>query len=391
MNPRQIRNYHRNPNFIEVVNNWVESHWATPAYSGWVILGIALALFGAATNTMAGWLYVLSGILFALLALNIYIARQTVKHLEIKRSPIEPVSAGDELTIELTIYNPTKTAKTLLQIIDQLPSVLSKPVITSIEMIPPQETIKWVYYAHSNRRGIYHWHDLDVKTAAPLGLFYSCRQRHLETKAIVYPQVLPLKICPLVDNIGREKTRQQQSQRFYHNATEGVTKTLRQYRFGDPIRLIHWRSSARFGDLQVRELETITGGEEIIIAIDNTSVWKDEYFEQAVIASASMYFYASRQQLDVKLWTAETGIIRGSKVALETLAGIEFDTGINNYELPNSPVIWLSYNAQSLNDLPEGSRYFLFNPEANKSSNLSLLGITYSTQEALENQLQKPI
>ncbi len=62
MNPRQIRNYYRKPNLIKRINNWVESHWATPAFSGWIILGIALAFFGAATNTMAGWLYVLSGI-----------------------------------------------------------------------------------------------------------------------------------------------------------------------------------------------------------------------------------------------------------------------------------------------------------------------------------------
>lgn len=390
MNPKHQYST-KKKNLLRVVNDWLESHWATPAYSGWILLAISLCFFGAATNTMAGWLYVLSGILFSLLGLNIFVARQTLNKLLIKRSPIEPVSAGDELTIELIINNPTKTAKTLLQIIDQLPSVLSPPVTTSIETIPPQETIKWIYYAHSNRRGIYHWHDLDIKTAAPLGLFSCRRQRQLETKAIVYPQVLPLKVCPLIDNLGAEETRQQQSERLYQSATEGVTKGLRQYRFGDPIRLIHWRSSAKFDNLQVRELETITGGEEVIIALDNSSDWQDEYFEQAVIAAASMYFYASRQQLNVNLWTAETGIVHGSKVVLETLAEVEFGTGIKNNNLPSSPLIWLSSNNQAFDDLPKGSRWFLFAGEATQVTNASLSGIVYSEKESLESQLQKPL
>ncbi len=394
MNPRQINRKTRktrSPNFITNVNNWLETHWVTPSYTGWVMFFIGLAFFGAATNTMAGWLYVLSGVIFALLALNIIVARNTVKQLEIKRSLVEPVSAGDQLTLELIIKNPTKTPKTLLQIIDQLPSVLSSPVINNFEVIAPESTIKWIYYAYTDRRGIYHWHDLDLKSAAPLGLMYCRRSREIPIKAIVYPQVLPLKSCPLIDNIGAEQTKQRQSEKLYRAATEGVTKTLRQYRFGDPIRLIHWRSSAKFGEFQVRELETITGGEEVIIALDNASEWKDEIFEQAVIAAASMYFYANRQQLDVKLWTAETGIIHGSRVVLETLAGVEFGTQSSNNLPPSAPTIWLSSQTDFLSQLPQGSRYLLFNESLNPSNEKFIQGIVYSQNESLDNQLQKPL
>lgn len=396
MNPRQIdrkTRKTRSPNVLIKINNWLETHWVTPSYTGWVIFFIGLAFFGAATNTMAGWLYVLSGVIFAFLALNIIVARNTVKQLEIKRSLVEAVSAGDQLSLELIIKNPQKTAKTLLQIIDQLPSVLSSPVINNLEVIPPQKTIKWIYYAHTDRRGIYHWQDLDLKTAAPLGLTYCRRTRQIPIKAIVYPEVLPLKTCPIIDNIGAEQTKQRQSERLYRAASEGVTKTLRQYRYGDPMRLIHWRSSAKFGDFQVRELETITGGEEVIIALDNASNWEDEIFEQAVIAAASMYFYASRQQLEVKLWTAETGTIHGNRVVLETLAGVEFATQTSNYSLPSTPTIWLSSHTGFFSQLPEGSRYFLFDESLNPHSNneKSLTGIVYRKKESLESQLQKSL
>ncbi len=392
MNLRSKKRYSDYSNNLFVaLNYWLETHFATPGYGGWVVLGIALSFFGAATNTMAGWLYVLSGTLFALVGLNIFIAIKTTKKLQIKRSAIAPVSAGDELTIELIITNPTKSAKNLIAIVDKLPFVLSPPVTTVIETIAPQQTIKLIYYAHCQKRGIYYWQEIDLKTAAPIGLFYSTRKRNINISAIVYPQILTLKTCPLIDLMGTEESKQRQSEKLYQNSSEGITKTLRTYRFGDPIRLVHWRSSARFGDLQVRELETITGGQEIIICLDNSSTWQEKYFEQAVIAAASLYFYGSYQQLEVKLWTADTGMVKGNKVVLETLAGVEF-AAQNLHQIPDLPLIWLSNNSNALNSLPNNSSWFLFPDEDDNidvPQNCASTGIIYDHNQPMANLLQK--
>ncbi len=149
-------------------------------------------------------------------------------------------------------------------------------------------------------------------TGAPLGLFWSRRQRHCEATAIVYPTVLPLKTCPLVDELGQEESqRSEYTGKPLQTATSGLVRSLRPYRIGDPMRLIHWRTSARYGELRVRELEIVTSGQEIIIALDSAGNWQAENFEQAVIAAASLYFYAQRQQLQVQLWTAATGLVKG--------------------------------------------------------------------------------
>ncbi|MBE9222307.1 DUF58 domain-containing protein [Cyanobacterium stanieri LEGE 03274] len=346
---------------------------------------------------MAGWLYVLSGTALALTGLNIFIASQTVKKLKIKRLPIEPISAGDELLIELALTNPTKSGKNFVEIVDHLPFMLSKPVHSSIETFAPQETKKITYYAKAPTRGIYHWYNLEVRSASPIGLFYAHKIRNVEARAIVYPQILPLKNCPLIDYIGNEQTQQKQSEKLYHNATEGVTKAIRQYRFGDPPRLIHWRSSARFGELQVRELETITGGQEVVICLDNSQDWHQELFEKAVIATASLYFYCSRQQLDVKLWTPKTGTIKGNHVVLEALAAIQpLETNNNNQEVikPTQPLVWLSNSSHSLKSLPQGSRWVLFpleNDEPMGEQNIVSSGLIYQPHNPLENLLQKPL
>ncbi len=37
------------------LTNWLERRWVAPAYAGGLLLGLALAFFGAAVNSMAGW------------------------------------------------------------------------------------------------------------------------------------------------------------------------------------------------------------------------------------------------------------------------------------------------------------------------------------------------
>lgn len=373
--------------------NWLERHWVTPAYSGWLLGGIALCFFGAALNTMAGWLYVLSGVSLALLGIAAVLPRRSLLGLNIRRHPMQPVSAGDQLRVELQLENQTTQPKTLLQVQDLLPFVFGQPVQTPIEIIPPQDSYRWVYYHPTQRRGVYRWHTVQLRTAAPLGLFWCSRRRDIPAKAIVYPPVLPLTSCPLVDQIGTEDSTQFYSQeRRFQTATTGLTRSLRPYRVGDPTRLIHWRTSARYGELRVRELEIITEGQEIAICLDSAETWQSENFEQAVIAAASLYFYAQRQQLNVKLWTALTGLVQGDRVVLETLAATESKEPSSSNP-PNCPLIWLSQNPVSLNTLPTGSRWVLWSLPLSQPElgHQNYPGLVIQTDQSLQLELQRPL
>lgn len=371
--------------------NWLESKWATPSFAGWILGVIAICFFGAATNTMAGWLYAISGVSFAMLGLGAVLAARSLRSLQISRLPIAPISADDQIAVEILIKNPTLKPKSLLQIQDLIPHSLGKPPIQSIETIAPQSTYHWTYYQPAQKRGVYWWQEVQAKTAAPLGLFWSCRSHAAKAKAIVYPRVLPLVTCPLIDEIGREDNWQVRSDRFYQAATEGVTKALRPYRAGDPTRLIHWRTSARYGELKVRELEVVTGSQEVVITLDNTLPWIEEDFEQAVIAAASLYFYAARRQLEVQLWTGDLGLVHGSQVVLETLAATNFGVKKIN-QLPDLPLIWLTTNAASLISLPPASRWILWQSEdALGMVNQQFPGVVVDRTKPLQNQLQQPL
>lgn len=381
-------------NILKPIINWLEIRACAPAYSGMVLAAIAICFFAAAINTMAGWLYVISGVSFALLAIAAVLPPRSLSGISITRLPIQAVTAGSDLTVELEITNSTKRAKTLLQVRDILPYILGKPITQAIEIISPHETYRWRYYYPTQRRGVYRWQNVQMRTGAPLGLFWSHRQHECNARAIVYPTVLPLTHCPLIDEIGVEDCRRSDPRgRPFDTATEGLTRSLRPYHIGDPMRLIHWRTSARIGNLRVRELELVTGGQEIIIALDSSGEWETENFEQAVIAAASMYFYAQKNTMQAQLWTATTNLVRGERLVLETLAATNPLEDTSDKEPPKLPLIWLTQNPLTLSSLPVGSRWVLWQPVASREKQVVLNrdypGILIDQQQQLKPQLQK--
>ena len=381
---------------IKSITNWLETCASAPAYGGWVLAVTAICFFGAGINTMAGCLYAISGISFALLGVAAILPPRSLTGLSITRRPMQPVSAGDDLTVELEIRNQTQQPVSLLQVEDMLPFVLGKPVQKAIETIPSQGSYRWIYYHPTQRRGVYRWHTVELGSGAPLGLFWCRRQRDCAATAIVYPTVLPLATCPLVDEMGQEESKKGDPRgRPLQTATTGLVRSLRPYRIGDPTRLIHWRTSARYGELRVRELEMVTGGQEIVIAVDSASNWEEENFEQAVIAAASLYFYAQQQQLQVQLWTALTDLIKGDRFVLETLAATTALEDASSVVPKNYPLIWLTQNPLSLATLPQASRWVLWSnissPAEQEVINWEHPGIVLQSDRPLQPQLQKTL
>ncbi|NET53069.1 MAG: DUF58 domain-containing protein, partial [Merismopedia sp. SIO2A8] len=237
--------------------DWMEAHWVSPAYSGWLLLGLSVFFFGAASNTMAGWLYVISGTILAVLAIAAILPERTLRQLAVTRHSISPVHAGEPIVVELTITNHGKQIKDLLQVTDLLPYILDIPKTTVVEAISPGKPHHWVYVHPTERRGVYRWKQVQLRTAAPLGLFWCRRDHTANAQAVVYPQVLRLNRCPILDEIGDTPHVRMEQYARSNQSHEGFTRALRPYRWGDPMRLIHWRTSARYGELRVRELEIL--------------------------------------------------------------------------------------------------------------------------------------
>ncbi len=380
---------------LQSLAHWLETHWVNPAFAGWLLGGLATFFFLAGTNTLAGWLYVISGVSFALLLLGAILPERSLRAIQVSRRPISPVSVGDVLTIELQISNQaSRQARSLLEVVDVLPAALGLAKSQVLERLPPAGIDRWTYTtAPVVRRGIYRWQQVHLRTAAPLGLCWCRRLRQVRAVAVVYPTVLPLARCPLVDELGRDTSRQRHSlAEQFRSDQQGITRALRPYRWGDPIRLVHWRSSARYGELRVRELERATGTQDLVIALDQRCPWEVQDFEQAVSAAASLYFYALRQNLNVRLWSAETALIQGNRPVLEALAAIQpASLGKSGESAPPSlPMVWLTTRPSTLG-LPSGSRLVLWGGQANAPIDAQGIGLhlLIQAEQPLQGQLQR--
>jgi uncharacterized protein (DUF58 family) len=378
------------------LNAWLEQRWLAPSYSGWILIGLSLFFLASAVNTMAGWLYVISGTLLALLAIAAVLSERSLRRLSVQRSPIAPVTAGESLQVELSIHNPSSQPVLLFQVGDRPPEELGDehPRI-AVEHIAKQGEYRWLYSYPTRKRGVYTWHQVDLRTAAPLGLFWCRRSREAKAIAIIYPQVLTLTQCPILDDLGQHyHDRIQSSQRTY-GASEGLTRALRPYRWGDPIRLVHWRTSARYGELRVRELEVYTGGRDVVIYLNSAIAWEPELFEQAVTVAASLYAYATRAQMQVSLWTAGSGLVTGLQSALHTLARVQFGESMGDRTSPlsdASTLIYLTFGATTLTNLPQHSRWLLWSTDERVLVNSQDVGdgLMINAAEPLQPQIQAP-
>jgi uncharacterized protein (DUF58 family) len=370
---------------------WLETNWATPAYGGWLLAILTICFFGAATNTMAGWLYVLSGVGIALLGVGAVLPARSIQALTIDRDPIEPVTAGADLEIALTIHNPTPRVQALFQVQDLTTLNGLNPPKTTVEQVLPQNRYRWVYHQPTAQRGVYQWSKVALRSGTPIGLFWSQRYRDAAAIAYVYPQALKLDRCALLDGMGstdRQSDRQFASSRL-EAANEGITRSLRPYRYGDSMRLIHWRTSARYGEFQVRELEIDRGGQDVVICLDSIATWDDADFEQAVIAACTLYFYVSQStNLNVKLWTAGTGLVSGTRQVLETLAAVQMGEPPENELQRTEPTVFLVNQPQVIDTIPSSSRWILWTQER-FTPTASSPGIVIDRHQSLQQQLNR--
>jgi uncharacterized protein (DUF58 family) len=368
--------------------NWLETNWVKPAYGGWLLAILTICFFGAATNTMAGWLYVLSGVGVALLGVSAVLPIRSIKALTISRESILPVTAGADLEIALTIHNPTAQIQTLFQVQDLSPLNRLNPPITTVETVLAQNEYRWVYHQPTEQRGVYQWSKIVLRSGAPIGLFWCQRDRVAAATAYVYPQVLKLDRCPLLDSMGNSASPsdRQSASRQLEIATEGITRSLRPYRYGDPMRLIHWRTSARYGEFQIRELEIDQGGQDIVICLHSGADWDAADFEQAVIAACTLYFYASKSpNLNVKLWTAGTGLISGARQVLETLAAVQMAEPSTGETFTGAGVI-LTSQIDRIEKITAGNRWILWAHERFTPPSTSS-GIVIDRHQSLQQQL----
>jgi uncharacterized protein (DUF58 family) len=149
------------------------------------------------------------------------------------------------------------------------------------------------------RRGIVLMVMAEISGAGPLGLMAWSRR-------VVLPLQQPLDVGPLPAAVGVDQltgwTATADNARWQGSIGDDSFKGIRAYTPGDPIRIVHWPATARWGELMVKEMEDPAAA-ALDIVVDLRG--QPDHTEQAASVAAGLAGAALRAGAVVRLLTAE--------------------------------------------------------------------------------------
>lgn len=152
-------------------------------------------------------------------------------------------------------------------------------------------------------RGIFRLPDIEVSRRDPLGLFAVRETVPVHAEVVVRPRVRLLgKASPLARRLAAAGG----SRRGVAAPEPANWMGVRPFRPGDDRRLIHWRSSARRGTLQVLDFERVAA-RGLALAVDPDPFGRPDSWEAAIEAACSAARFAAHTGLPLWLWDPTLG------------------------------------------------------------------------------------
>ena len=238
---------------------------------------------------------------------------------------------GDKLRVTYTLRNGSRLAKLWLEIHNPttLPGGLPGRAIT----LAGRSERSWLIRMPLARRGHFRIEPLHIRTGDPFGFFEASATVGQGVSVVVYPRLEPLPRwrLPAAALAGSQVSPVRTLQ------TTPLATTVRPYAPGDSMNRIHWKSTARHGEIQVKEFDLEqTADAWIVLDLERgiqTGRGDESTVEAAVRAAASIADKALQENRSVGM-TVNVGRIaflppdRGSRQHLkimQLLASVEAD------------------------------------------------------------------
>ncbi len=228
------------------------------------------------------------------------------------------ITVGDQAQVHLHLHNVSMLPTSVLLLEDDLPFALGGRPRFTVDRLPANGGRHVSYAVRSDLRGRFPIGPLRLRLADPFGLVELTRSFAASDLLQVAPAVVTL---PTV-KIGGTWSMGRGSSDDRSVATRGENDaTTREYRHGDDLRRVHWRSTARVGKLMVRREERPWRARAILLLDTRGDAHRGDApassFEWAVSAVASIGVHLLRRGYEIDLMT-EDGIVPGA-AATETV------------------------------------------------------------------------
>ncbi|THC53873.1 DUF58 domain-containing protein [Streptomyces sp. A1499] len=216
------------------------------------------------------------------------------------------VPAGSEARVHLRMDNVSRLPTGLLMLQDRVPYVLGPRPRFVLDRVEAGGRREVSYRVRSDLRGRYPLGPLQLRLSDPFGMCELTRSFSTYDTLTVIPRVEAL---PPVRLIGEAKGYGDGRNRSLALAGEDDV-IPRGYRHGDDLRRVHWRSTARYGELMVRREEQPQRARCTVLLDTRGAGFRgagpDSAFEWAVSGTASTLVHMLERGFSVRFLT-DTG------------------------------------------------------------------------------------
>ncbi len=184
------------------------------------------------------------------------------RHLSTNR-----VFFGEEVQLEVEVTNRKPLPLPWLQIDDEVPSEVmflkgktspspraTRPLLSNLLPLNWYHKVKRRYLIRCQQRGHFTFGPARIRSGDPFGFFDREMVVQQLDYLVVYPRIVPLEKLgiPSKQPVGPIRTRR-------HIFQDPIlTLSVRDYRFGDSLKRIYWKATARLGRLQTKVFEPTT-------------------------------------------------------------------------------------------------------------------------------------
>jgi uncharacterized protein (DUF58 family) len=289
----------------------------TSLLAGMTTRGTSFLAAGAA-SAVAGYLLGERGLfcvgvaLLALPLLAAVAARRGQYRLATSRTVSPPrVPAGHTANVTLRLENVSRVPTGLLMAEDTVPYALGSRPRYVLDKIERGGVRELTYPLRSDLRGKFEIGPMQLRVADSFGLVELTRSLSGRTMFVVTPRVVPLARTVISRSWAGEGDG-----RARLTSTAGEDDVIpRAYRDGDEFRRVHWRSTARYGELMVRREEQRWRNRATVF-LDSRSVahagsGATSSFEMAVSAAASLGVHIAQEGLTGQ-FISDSAVIRSA-------------------------------------------------------------------------------
>jgi uncharacterized protein (DUF58 family) len=282
----------------------------------------------AAFNTGNNLIYLIFSMMFSILVISVVVLKMNMKGLTLRVSPDYPVFAKVPAVFEIAVTNKKRSLPSYSVKVSLPESLAGESYFPRISaQSESSQTVPVVY----KRRGVYGFGDFSLSSSFPFIFLTQQIVCTIREKVIVYPEIRE------VDDSLSELIKEGDALSYSGMRRGEEFSSLREFRYGDDRRTIHWKSSAKTTRLMVRE-NAAEEPKKLTVILDNLMPPDDRVFETAVSLAASLADRFLREGFYVRLFTCRKVVPFGSgshhlyKV-LDILAEIK---GHHSWECPLS-------------------------------------------------------